>query len=157
MRYLWHVLRKALVGAIALAALIVAFGFYRSMQPPPDLWSASGAFPACPARPSCVSSAATDDVHKIAPLTYTGTMQAARDRLERVVRATPGATILTAAPEYLHVLFVTAGMRFRDDVELLVQPEGLIQVRSLSRLGYGDRGVNRARVEALRVAFSRAS
>lgn len=151
-------LKKAAVGALALVALIVAFGVYKSLTLPEDLWSPAGAFPACPARPSCVSSAATDDVHRIDPLAYSGTMQAARERLERVVRAMPGATILTATPEYLHVLFVTPVMRFHDDVELLVQPEGStegrIQVRSRSRFGYGDRGVNRARVEALRAAFS---
>jgi uncharacterized protein (DUF1499 family) len=150
-------LRKILVSILVLLALIVAFGFYRTMQSPTDLWAVGGAFPACPARPSCVSSVATDEVHKIAPLTYVGEVQAARQRLDKVIRAMPDTTILLTTPEYLHVLFLTPVMRFHDDLELLVQPGGVVQVRSLSRFGYGDHGVNRARVEALRQAFSSAS
>jgi uncharacterized protein (DUF1499 family) len=41
-------------------------------------------------------------------------------------------------------------MRFRDDVELLIEPGGVIQVRSISRFGYHDQGVNGQRVETLR-------
>ena len=45
-------------------------------------------------------------------------------------------------------------LRFTDDVEFsLDEAAGVIHVRSASRLGYGDRGVNRARVEAIRSAF----
>ncbi len=69
----------------------------------------------------------------------------------------PSNAILRATPEYLHVLFLTPVMRFHDDVELLIQPGGVIQVRSMSRFGYGDHGVNRARVEAIRAEFSKAS
>jgi uncharacterized protein (DUF1499 family) len=149
---------KTVLSSVFLLALgVVVFALYRSMQAPTDLWARTGSFPTCPGRPSCVSSIATDDVHRIAPLTYFGGAQAARARLEAVIRAMPDHRILQATPEYLHVLFLTPRMRFRDDAEFLVQPGGVIQVRSLSRFGYGDRGVNRARVEAIRDAFSKAS
>lgn len=150
-----HMLRKIVLGALILIAAVVAFGFYRTMQMPDDLWS-GGAFPECPARPSCVSSVATDEVHRIEPLRYAGEAQQARDRLGTVIQAMPDATLLKSTPEYLHVLFLTPTMRFHDDVELLVQAGGVIQVRSLSRFGYRDRGVNRARVEAIRSAFALA-
>jgi uncharacterized protein (DUF1499 family) len=52
-------------------------------------------------------------------------------------------------------VFQTPTMRFHDDVELLVQAGGVIQVRSISRFGYGDHGVNRARVERIREAFTK--
>lgn len=153
---MWSKLLKGL-GALALA--LVAFAFYRTFREPADLWPLTGRFPSCPSRPSCVSSAALDEVHRIAPLTYSGDgdAAAARARLESVVSALPDTRILRATPEYLHVLFLTPRLRFHDDVELLVQPGGLIQVRSISRFGYRDRGVNRARVEALRTAFSALS
>jgi uncharacterized protein (DUF1499 family) len=149
--------RNILVSVLSLAVLIVAFSLYRSMQSPADLWVATGIFPSCPSRPNCVSSLATDEVHRIAPLSYIGDARRARARLETVIRGMPHNSIQEATPEYLHVLFLTPLMRFHDDVELLVQPGGVIQVRSISRIGYRDWGVHRARVEALRDAFSNAS
>lgn len=148
--------KTVLLSVFLLALGVVAFALYRSMQEPADLWVKTASFPSCPNRPSCVSSIATDEVHRIAPLTYLDDALAARARLEAVIQAMPDHRILHATPDYLHVLFVTPRMRFRDDAEFLVQPGGVIQVRSLSRFGYGDRGVNRARVEAIRDAFAKA-
>jgi uncharacterized protein (DUF1499 family) len=65
------------------------------------------------------------------------------------------ARIEHATPEYVHAVFQTPTMRFHDDVELLVQAGGVIQVRSISRFGYGDHGVNRARVERIREALAK--
>lgn len=146
---------KIVLVLFILAVLVTALGFYKSSQAPADLWIITKTFAGCPNRPSCVSSASTDEGHRIAPLTYQGDAAAARAKLERVVLAMPGTSIVQATPEYLHVLFVTPTMKFRDDMELLVQTGGVIQVRSISRFGYSDHGVNRARVEALREAFAK--
>ncbi len=127
------------------------------MQSPADLRAQAGSFSSCPSRPRCVSSVATDEVHGIQAPTYSGDAGGARERLAAVIRAVPDHRVLHTTPEYLHALFLTAHMRYRDDAELLVRPGGIIQVRSPSRFGYGGRGVNRARVEAMRVAFSKAS
>lgn len=149
--------KKIVAGLLILVLAVGAFAVYRSLQVPEDLWAKTGTFPSCPSRPSCVSSTAKDDAHWIAPLNYGGDAAAAREKLERVVRSMPDADIQHSTPEYLHVLFLTPLMKFHDDVELLVQPEGVIQVRSISRFGYRDHGVNRARVEALREAFAKFS
>lgn len=148
-------IKKILWALLILAPVVVAVGFYKTSQEPADLWANTKIFAACPSRPSCVSSVATDEGHRIAPLNYSGDATAAREKLERVVRALPGTRIVRATPEYLHVLYVTPTMHFHDDVELLVQGHGMIQVRSISRFGYSDHGVNRARVEALRTAFAK--
>lgn len=121
-------------------------------SPPADLWRHTGSFAGCPPRPSCVSSVATDPTHAIAPLRYGDAPDAARERLLKALAAMPENRIEYATPEYLHAVFVTRLLRFRDDVELLIG-DGEIQVRSLSRLGYSDLGVNRARVERLRALF----
>lgn len=56
---------------------------------------------------------------------------------------------------YLHAEFRSLIFRFVDDVEFLLDADaGVIHVRSASRLGYSDLGVNRRRVEAIRQAFS---
>jgi uncharacterized protein (DUF1499 family) len=55
---------------------------------------------------------------------------------------------------YLHVEMRSLMFRFVDDVEFsLAASAGLIHVRSASRVGYSDFGVNRKRVERIRAAF----
>ena len=148
-------IRAILWGGLSLLLIVVAFGLYRTFQVPDDLWVGTQVFPGCPPRPSCVSSVARDEIHKVQALRYAGEAGAARQKLEQVIRQMQLTRIDHATPEYLHVVFQTPTMRFHDDVELLVQPGGLIQVRSISRFGYGDRGVNRARVERIREAFAK--
>lgn len=137
---------------LLLALAVIVFGVYATRTAPDHLYATTGEFAACPSRPSCVSSLATDDVHRVAALAYTGDPATALSMLREVIERM-GGRIANEAPGYLHAVFTTAKMRFRDDLELLVLPEGRIEVRSISRFGYRDFGVNRARVEALRQAF----
>jgi uncharacterized protein (DUF1499 family) len=95
------------------------------------------------------------DGARIAPLTFSGDGEAAMARLKAVIEATPGARVITARPDYLHAEFETRWLRFADDAEFwLDRGAGVIQLRSASRLGRRDFGVNRARIEALRVRFA---
>lgn len=77
--------------------------------------------------------------------------------LQRVVTAAPGARVVCATPEYLYAEFRSRIMRFVDDVEFALDAtRGVFHVRSASRVGVRDFGVNRARVEALRGALAAA-
>jgi uncharacterized protein (DUF1499 family) len=72
-------------------------------------------------------------------------------KLKRIVQTMPRALIVSETPAYLHAEFTSAVMRFVDDVEFsLDEPARSINVRSASRLGKSDLGVNRKRVEELR-------
>jgi len=62
--------------------------------------------------------------------------------------------IVTENDTYLHVECKSAMMGFVDDVEFYFPQEKVIHVRSASRLGYSDLGVNRKRVEQLRELFT---
>jgi uncharacterized protein (DUF1499 family) len=76
-------------------------------------------------------------------------------RLRGLVEATPGARVVKAEPDYLYAQYTTKWMRFVDDAEFWFDPAAQsVQVRSASRLGHGDLGVNRARIEALRQRLS---
>jgi uncharacterized protein (DUF1499 family) len=98
-----------------------------------------------------VSSFATTEYHRIAPLDASPDPQAAFARLRAAVAGWPGATIVDERPGYLHAEFRTRWMGFVDDVEFLLDAQaGVVHVRSASRLGRKDFGVNRARVEAIR-------
>jgi uncharacterized protein (DUF1499 family) len=105
----------------------------------------------CPSSPNCVSSQAGDDAHRVAPLPFTGTAGAAIGRLTAIVRSLPRASVVTTTGTYLHAEFRSAVFRFVDDVEFLAdEPAGVIHVRSASRVGFSDLGVNRRRIEAIR-------
>lgn len=94
---------------------------------------------------------------QIEPLHYEGDGAAALARLERVVRAMPGAQVQASRPGYLYATFTTRWLHFVDDVEFALDARaGVIDVRSASRIGRRDFDVNRERVEAIRSRFAAA-
>lgn len=102
-----------------------------------------------PNSPNCVSSRCepSDTVHYIAPLTG-----ASLDDVRRVMATLPRTELVEESGDYLHYACTTRLFRFKDDVEF--ERDGdVVHVRSASRLGYGDLGVNRKRVEGLRTAL----
>ncbi len=118
---------------------------------------AGDALAACPDKPNCVCSSDTRPEHAIPPLTFTGDPQLAWQRLEKVLQAQPRLEIVQNEADYRHVVFTTLLLRFRDDCEFLLRPaQSIIEVRSASRVGRSDLGVNRRRIESLRAAFERA-
>jgi uncharacterized protein (DUF1499 family) len=107
--------------------------------------------------PNSVSSQAdpSDAEHYIAPIPFKGDALAAMAAVRKAVEGMAGATVIRHEELYLYAEYRTKLMRFVDDVEFLYDPKaGLIHVRSTSRLGRRDFGVNRARVEALRARIA---
>jgi uncharacterized protein (DUF1499 family) len=140
----------ALKWILGLVLIFVAMALFFTLRTPTHLYAISGKFTDCPARPSCVSSIATDEPHAIAPLRVAGDPDTALSLLAQHVSGLPGARIEHIKPGYVHAVFVSPTMRFHDDLELLAGDDPVIHVRSISRFGYRDFGVNRDRVEALR-------
>jgi uncharacterized protein (DUF1499 family) len=101
----------------------------------------------CRRTPNCVSSQAdpADREHYIPAIAFDGKF----DEVRQLVEGMRGATLIRADASYLYAEFRTPLLRFVDDFEVL-QHGGTLQVRSASRLGRRDFGVNRRRVEALR-------
>ena len=109
--------------------------------------------------PNNVSSLAPKDdaEHGIEPLKFRGNGAEALAALRKVIDAMERTQVVRHDGAYLHAEFTSKRMGFVDDVEFLVsEPEGVIHVRSASRLGRRDFGVNRARVEAIRRRFEAA-
>lgn len=124
---------------------------------PEDLGVASGRLTACPDSPNCVSSDAgsADEVHHIAALALSGDASEAWKLAREAVAGTERTEIVVEHEGYLHAESTSALMRYVDDLELHLRPDqGSIAVRSASRVGQGDMGVNRARVEALRARLA---
>lgn len=103
--------------------------------------------------PNCVSSQAdpADAEHYVAPLAFRGTPAEAMAAAKRAVQSMERATIVREAPGYLYAEFKSRLLGYVDDLELYFDEQaGAFHVRSASRLGRRDYGVNRKRVEALR-------
>jgi uncharacterized protein (DUF1499 family) len=154
----WFALLLGLVllpGTLLLAA--GQLGLLRG-TPPTDLGVRDGRLKAPSLTPNSVSSqAALWTGHpraadaQIDALALSGSGPETLARLAALVAATPGAKVVETRPDYLRAEFATRWLGFVDDVEFWFDPSaGVIQVRSASRLGEGDFGVNRARVEELR-------
>lgn len=162
----WLLAGVGTAGVVALLAVAAGQLGLLAGTPPTDLGVHEGRLKAPAPTPNSVSSQADlwpghprRDFARIAPLALVATGAdagpATLARLRRIVEATPGARIVVARPDYLYATFTTPLMKFTDDVEFWFDPAaGVVQVRSASRLGEGDLGANRARVEALRARLA---
>lgn len=115
--------------------------------------------PPCPNSPNCVSSQAqaTDKVHFIAPFKIIGEINAASLALKNALLSQERTVITEETENTLHAEATSLIFRFVDDVDVILDSEArLFHIRSASRLGYGDFGVNRKRVENLRVKLQQA-
>jgi uncharacterized protein (DUF1499 family) len=105
----------------------------------------------CPASPNCVSSDDADAVHAVRNFQLIVPADEAWQEVRAIVASLPRAEIVTESDDYLHAECSSAFFGFVDDLELhLRRSQNSIAVRSASRLGYSDFGVNRKRVETLR-------
>jgi len=139
-----------------LAALAIAMPFFSCAGTPPSSLGLHGArLAACPSSPNCVSSDADDRVHFVAAFELTLPAADAWPMARAAVESLPRTRVIAATDDYLHAECSSALFGFVDDLELhLRASEAIIAVRSASRLGYGDMGVNRRRVEQLRALLA---
>lgn len=158
---------------IVLALLLIGLGLLLAAgqlgllrgSPPSRLGLTDGKLKPPSKTPNSVSSQADlwpdhpqRDYARIEPLPAGADADAAWARLRQVVAAMPGAEVVKTEGDYLYATFGTRWLRFTDDVEFwLDRGAGVIHVRSASRLGRRDFGVNRARVQALRAAYEAAA
>ena len=106
---------------------------------------------ACPDSPNCVSSEAQDSRHAVAPMQLAGNSDTEWAEVQAMVRGLPRSTTVTATERYLHVTLRSRFFGFIDDLELKLDPQTKrINIRSASRSGSYDLGVNRRRVGNLR-------
>jgi uncharacterized protein (DUF1499 family) len=121
---------------------------------PQKLGYEAGRLTPCKRTPNCVSSQAdpADEQHYIAPLAVTKNASGdAMAQVRKAVESMPRTSIVRVEAGYLYAEFRSKLMGFVDDVEFLHDPvKGVVHVRSASRLGRRDMGVNRNRVEQLR-------
>lgn len=112
--------------------------------------------PACADKPNCVNSEG-DAAHFIEPFSIAGDATAAWQAARAAVANTAATKIVFEQADYLHAEVTSPWGVYTDDLALRLDAQaGLIHVRSSSRLGHYDFGVNRERAEALREALRQA-
>jgi uncharacterized protein (DUF1499 family) len=137
-------------GFIPTAQALPIAGLFSGTRPT-NLGLSNDRFVDCPSTPNCVSSFSTDPTHKIEPLHYTTRPEKAFTDLKQTIQSLSRTQIIQQTDQYLYVEFTSELMGFVDDVEFyLDKSAGAIQVRSASRLGESDLGVNRQRIEMIR-------
>lgn len=107
----------------------------------------------CPGSPNCVTSEAPG--RDISPFMFTDTPDTAWIRLREAIQNL-GGEVTDDAHGYLHAVFRSRLFGFVDDLECRMDAQArVIHVRSASRAGYWDFGVNKRRVESLREAWGK--
>ena len=120
-----------------------------------DLPGPGNALPPCGILPNCVNTENGEGGQAIDPIKASPAQWQA---LKRWLAAQADWDIVTDNGDLLQAVVTTPTMRFRDDVQMRFDgAAGVIQVRSSSRLGIGDMGANRARVERLRALVADTS
>jgi uncharacterized protein (DUF1499 family) len=149
---------------LILIALVVLTGLLAGQlgllkgTPPTDLGIHGGKLKPPSKTPNSVSSQASlypDHPQRayadIAPLPLRGGANATLDRIADIIESMEGGKIIRIEPGYIYAQFTTRLMKYVDDAEFWYDPSAeVIQIRSASRLGSSDLGVNRKRIESIR-------
>lgn len=162
MKTLWYLTLLVLVLVLSAGLVLAGQLGLLSGTVPQELGVTDGRLRPPSRTPNSVSSQASlypehpqRDYASIAPLAYTGDGDAAMARLAVLLQKSERMVIVTREPGYIYAQCSTPLLKFTDDIEFwLDRPNSVIQVRSASRLGRNDFGVNRARVESIRAQFS---
>ena len=157
------ILKWFFIVVVLLVVVAIAVGQLGFLQgtPPTDLGVRDGKLkPPSMTENSVTSQASLYPDHPqrqyadIAPLPVRGEGHATIARIKTIVEGMDGAKVVKSEPDYLYAQFTTRLMKYVDDVEFWFDPAAnVIQVRSASRVGRGDLGVNRKRIEAVRAAL----
>ncbi|MDZ7968126.1 MAG: DUF1499 domain-containing protein [Nostoc sp. DedSLP03] len=149
--------RQRFFQSVAFAILLTLIS---SLILPGATWAASslgvdnGHLSSCPASNNCVVSQNADEKHAINPIPYHVDRNAAREILLKVISVVPRTEIVEQTDNYIHALSKSRIFKFVDDLEFYLPPnESVIHLRSASRVGESDLGVNRRRVEQIRLAL----
>jgi uncharacterized protein (DUF1499 family) len=122
---------------------------------PTNIGVYSGQLASCPNTPNCVNSQSQDVKHKIEPFTYNSSSEKAMADLKTVMKSFKQSKIITETKNYLYAEFTIPIIGFVDDVEFYLDENAkVIHIRSASRLGESDLGVNRKRIETIRTRLN---
>ncbi len=128
-------------------------------QVPNDLGMLNGSeLRPCPDKPNCVQTYdPADNSHFQLPLKFKTDNEQTKTAISLAISETGGNIIseksLDPSGYYLHAEYESDWLKFVDDLEVVIK-DGLIHLRSASRLGYSDMGINAKRFEAIKANYA---
>jgi len=138
---------------VLIVILVGGFMFFKNVSVP-ELGVTEGKFQPLSSRPNSVSTQTAVKSKKVFPLIYSGNLNEEMSRIVAILEAMPGAKVHKKEGAYLHAIFTTSLMRYKDDVEIYIDEKAKeVHFRSASRVGYSDMGVNRKRYDAFALKY----
>lgn len=140
---------------LTIIILLVAFMFIKNNITPKDLGVKDGKLAKMPNSPNAVSSQTDIEDKKVEPLVFSGGLEDSKNKILSIIDSYKGTEIIKNEKNYIHVIFKTSGMKFRDDVEFYFDERNkLIHFRSASRVGYSDMGLNKERYNEIKNEYN---
>jgi uncharacterized protein (DUF1499 family) len=120
---------------------------------PNNLGIREGQLSPCPNSPNCISSQSHNARNRVEPFVYSSQEESHKE-LKKILQNRNRITIISETENYIYAECKTALFRFVDDLEFYFDDtHKVIHIRSASRIGYSDLGVNRRRIEDIRTKF----
>lgn len=124
------------------------------MLNPLHLWTGveNGKFKELPQTPNGVSTQTEQSEKRVPVLPYVdGSKEASKAKIKAALASMPDTIkVVKEEDNYYYVIFVSAGMKFKDDVEFYFDDaEKVVHFRSNSRIGFSDMGVNQKRYDTI--------
>jgi len=137
--------------AAVIVSVFITIMVFKNNQVPTGLGVNEGKLSEVPESPNGVSTQTEVEDKKVEPLPFIGDLEASKERILEAVKAYGKHHVKVKRGQYLHIVFKTGTMQYKDDAEFYFDvEEGLIHFRSASRIGHSDMGLNRERYEAIR-------
>lgn len=120
----------------------------------PTLGVENGKLLPCPITPNCVNSQLNNNEHFITPIISNATQLQTKEKIIQILNNANNVEIIEVNNSYIRAEFVSSIFRFVDDVEFYFptadDKKVIVHIRSASRVGRSDFGVNRERIEKIR-------
>lgn len=142
---------------LIIVILLVVLMVGKNNIEPKDLGVKDGKLKNMPNSPNAVSSQTDIQEKKVEPLEFIGDVQDSKAKILGIINNYQGTKIIKNEKNYIHVIFITGGMKFKDDVEFYFDESNkIIHFRSASRVGYSDMGMNRKRYNEIKSEYKKA-
>lgn len=149
---------KWIISGVVVGAAIFGGMVVKSWTVPRDLGVEAGELKPLPFTPNAVSSQTGEAKHYVKPFPFKDSEADSVAALMEVLSSREDIEVMTQDTRYIHAVATTDLMKFKDDLEFLVDAEQkVIHFRSASRVGYSDGGMNRERYTQLYDAYEAIS
>lgn len=145
---------KILTGVLGVIGVIIIYMFVKNNLSPNNLGVNDGMLAKMPKKPNAVSSQTEEKDKKVEALEFKENLVDSKKKVIKAIESYGNAKIIKNETNYIYVVFTTGIMKYHDDVEFYFdESKKLIQIRSASRIGYSDMGLNRERYNKIKEVY----